>query len=74
MGSLSFFGWQGNLRPLLTRDPAAYATRQNLTLCQMAQRQTQPPFQRQLHGLPLQFDVFAPARLCVLVQPLWLGM
>jgi hypothetical protein len=34
--SLSVSGWQENLRPLVTRDPAAYATRQNLTLCQMA--------------------------------------
>jgi hypothetical protein len=38
VGSLSFSGWQGNLRPLLTRDPAVYGKRQNLTLRQMAQR------------------------------------
>jgi hypothetical protein len=38
VGSLSFFGWQGNLQPLLTRDPAVYETRQNLTLCQRAHR------------------------------------
>jgi hypothetical protein len=38
VNSLSFFGWQEHLRPLLTRDPAVYATRQNLTLCQRAPR------------------------------------
>jgi hypothetical protein len=38
VGSLSFPGWQEHLRPLLTRDPAVYATRQNLTLCQRAPR------------------------------------
>jgi hypothetical protein len=37
MGSFSFSGWQENLRPLLTCDPAVYGTRQNLTLCLRAQ-------------------------------------
>jgi hypothetical protein len=32
VGSLSFFGWQQHLRPLLTRDPAVYATRQKSDL------------------------------------------
>jgi hypothetical protein len=40
VGSLSFSGWQEHLRPLLTRDPAIYATRQNLTLCRVALRLT----------------------------------
>jgi hypothetical protein len=31
---------QENLQPLLTHDPAVYATRQNLTPCQRAQRLT----------------------------------
>jgi hypothetical protein len=35
-----FPGGKRNLRPLLTRDLAVYATRQNLTLCQRAQRLT----------------------------------
>jgi hypothetical protein len=38
VSSLLFSGWQEHLRPLLTRDPAVYATRQNLTLCQRALR------------------------------------
>jgi hypothetical protein len=37
---LLFSGWQENLRPLLTRDPAVYTTRQNLTLCRVALRLT----------------------------------
>jgi hypothetical protein len=31
-----FFGWQENLRPLLTGDPAVYKIRQSLTMCQRA--------------------------------------
>jgi hypothetical protein len=38
VGSLSLSGWQEHLRPLLTRDPAVYSTRQNLTSCQKAPR------------------------------------
>jgi hypothetical protein len=37
---LLFSGWQENFRPLLTREPAVYATRQNLTLYQRALRLT----------------------------------
>jgi hypothetical protein len=53
VGSLSFSGWQEHLRPLLTRDPAVYATRQNLTLCQRAPRLILAPLRRQLHDLLL---------------------
>jgi hypothetical protein len=56
VGSLSFSGWQENLRPLLTRDSAVYATRQDLTLCQMALRLIYPPFQQRLRDLPLRLD------------------
>jgi hypothetical protein len=40
VGSLSFSRWQEHLRPLLTRDPTVYTTRQNLTLCRVAPRLT----------------------------------
>jgi hypothetical protein len=42
VGSLSFPGWQENIWPLLTRDPAVYGTQQNLTICQRDQHLTKP--------------------------------
>jgi hypothetical protein len=50
VGSLSFSGWQENLRPLLTRGPAVSVS--NGPAPNLA------PFQRRLHDLPLQPDVF----------------
>jgi hypothetical protein len=38
LGSLSFSGWQENLLPLWTHEPAVYGKRQNLTMFQRAQR------------------------------------
>jgi hypothetical protein len=72
MGSLSFSGWQGNLRPLLTHDPTVYG-KISLTLCQRALRLVTSTDDVDDQTNPLRLCVFiAPARLYVLVHQLWL--
>jgi hypothetical protein len=68
-------GWKGNLRPLLTRDPAVCKKRQSLTMCQRALRLATSTNVDKDCTHPSQLHVFiAPARLCVLVHLLWLCM
>jgi hypothetical protein len=55
---LSFSGWQENLRPLLTRDPTVYTTRQKTNPVSDGSAPNLAPFRRQLHELPLRLDAY----------------
>jgi hypothetical protein len=76
VGSLSFSGWQEHLRPLLTRDPCSLRYKTKTDSVSDGSAPNLAPLRRRLHDLLLRPDVyhFAPARICVLVHPLWLCM